>query len=416
MGDVIDGVDPEVPGGAQAYEAPEGSETKQVTGTADWLDTASQELEEVEVDEYDIISAPNDWNVSTIVNFIDSGAVKIPPFQRNYVWDIKRASKLIESLLLGLPVPQVFLFEESRNSFLVIDGQQRLLSLFFFCKGRFPKANNRAAVRTLLGGGGGKGLKADALSDDDLFEDFRLKFTKSATGKPNRFNLKRYTELDDYKTTLDLRTIRNVVVKQARPSGDGAVFEIFSRLNTGGVNLAQQEIRASLYHSKLMSEMLDLNSYGPWRKVLGVEQPDTHMRDTEIIIRSLALARNLDSYKGSMAGFVNEFCVDAQHFNQDQVDGAIQDFKKFLSLLGDVDRDCFVNKQGKFSGLLFESFFAAWVRKGRPEPSASSWYSAIKNVRDSKGFTATTQEGSTKAVNVKARVTLATEQLNAVMS
>src|SRR4051794_10501912 len=80
--------------------------------TADWLDEASQEVEDLTVDEYDIVSAPNDWNVSTIVNFIESGAVKIPPFQRNYVWDIKRASKLIESLLLGLPVPQVFLFEE----------------------------------------------------------------------------------------------------------------------------------------------------------------------------------------------------------------------------------------------------------------------------------------------------------------
>jgi hypothetical protein len=70
-----------------------------------WLDDASREEDEVEVEEYDIVSSPNDWNFSTIVSFIESGAMKIPSFQRNYVWDRKRASKLIESLLIGLPVP-----------------------------------------------------------------------------------------------------------------------------------------------------------------------------------------------------------------------------------------------------------------------------------------------------------------------
>ncbi|MER7445247.1 DUF262 domain-containing protein [Micromonospora avicenniae] len=393
----------------------EDPETSEGITAADWLDAASQEPDELEVDEYDIISAPNDWNVSTIVNFIESGAVKIPPFQRNYVWDIKRASKLIESLLLGLPVPQVFLFEEARNSFLVIDGQQRLLSLFFFCKGRFPKPGSRAAVRTLLGSGAGKGLQSDALDDDELFEDFRLRLAKSATGKVNRFNLKRYTELDDFKTTLDLRTIRNVVVKQAHPADGSAVFEIFSRLNTGGVNLAQQEIRASLYHSQLMSEMLDLNSYAPWRKVLGIEQPDTHMRDSEIILRSLALARNLDSYKGSMAAFVNQFCVDAQRFSSEQVDSAIQDFKTFLSVAGKVDADSF-RRLSKFSGVLFESFFAAWARNGRPRLQHNALSRAIKTVRDDPRFANTLQEGSTKPDKVRSRVNLATEQLNMAAS
>src|SRR5258708_438325 len=72
--------------------------------------------------EYDITSSPNDFNIRTIVDFIEAGPFQIPGFQRNYVWDRKRASKLIESLLIGLPVPQIFLYEEDRNQFLVIDG------------------------------------------------------------------------------------------------------------------------------------------------------------------------------------------------------------------------------------------------------------------------------------------------------
>lgn len=94
---------------------------------SDWYeDSPDPEDDAYPIGQYDITASPNDFNVLTIFSFIESGAVRIPGFQRNYVWDIKRASRLIESLIIGLPVPQVFLYEESRNRFLVIDGQQRL--------------------------------------------------------------------------------------------------------------------------------------------------------------------------------------------------------------------------------------------------------------------------------------------------
>jgi uncharacterized protein with ParB-like and HNH nuclease domain len=108
-----------------------------------WYTDYVNDEDEFEIDEYDLTSSPNDFNVLTIQSFIESGSVKIPGFQRNYVWDIKRASKLIESLLLGLPVPQIFLYEESRNKFLVIDGQQRLMSIYYFIKQRFPRKEKR---------------------------------------------------------------------------------------------------------------------------------------------------------------------------------------------------------------------------------------------------------------------------------
>lgn len=70
-----------------------------------------------QVDEYDIISSPNDFNLLTLQSFVEAGAIKIPGFQRNYVWDKQRASKLIESLIIGIPVPQLFLYEESKQFF-----------------------------------------------------------------------------------------------------------------------------------------------------------------------------------------------------------------------------------------------------------------------------------------------------------
>ena len=110
----------------------------------DWLEVTPDDQEESQIDEYDLTSTPNDFNLRTIYDFVESGAVKIPGFQRNYVWDIRRASKLIESLVIGLPVPQVFLYEEARNKFLVIDGQQRLMTIYYFVKQRFPRKEKRA--------------------------------------------------------------------------------------------------------------------------------------------------------------------------------------------------------------------------------------------------------------------------------
>src|SRR5438045_352484 len=114
-----------------------------------WMEPETED-EDFQIEEYELTSSPNDFNITTIVNFIESGAVKIPAFQRNYVWDIRRASKLIESLIIGLPVPQVFLYEEQRNRFLVIDGQQRLMSIYYFAKQRFPRKEKRPELRRVF--------------------------------------------------------------------------------------------------------------------------------------------------------------------------------------------------------------------------------------------------------------------------
>ena len=89
-------------------------------------DDTEDEQEELDFSEYDITAAPNDFNTKTLYDFISSGIVKIPGFQRNYVWDLKRASKLIESLIIGLPIPQIFLYQEAKNRFIVMTSSHLL--------------------------------------------------------------------------------------------------------------------------------------------------------------------------------------------------------------------------------------------------------------------------------------------------
>ncbi len=168
----------------------------------EWFEDYIDDSDEAQVDEYDIVATPNDFNVSTLFNFVESGAVRIPGFQRNFVWDHARASKLIESLILGLPVPQIFLYEQARNRFLVIDGQQRLMSVYYFMKMKFPKLEKRVELRAIFDG---KGFIPDnILHDIDYFDDFKLRLPTKFPNKKNRFHGLKYATLGDYKTQFDL--------------------------------------------------------------------------------------------------------------------------------------------------------------------------------------------------------------------
>jgi len=160
---------------------------------SNWFDDYAEEADDIQIEEYDITASPNDFNVLTIFNFLESGAVRIPGFQRNYVWDLGRASRLIESLILGLPVPQIFLYELERNRFLVIDGQQRLMSVYYFIKQRFPKKEKRAELRAIFDENGK--IPDSVVHDDIYFDNFRLKLAEVVVSHPNRFKGLSYATL-----------------------------------------------------------------------------------------------------------------------------------------------------------------------------------------------------------------------------
>ena len=286
--------------------------SKPINNDNDWYeDESEEEQEEYPIDQYDLTASPNDFNVSTIFNFIESGAVKIPGFQRHYVWDIKRASKLIESLIIGLPVPQIFLYEEDKNRFLVIDGQQRLMSIYYFIKQRFPRKDKRPELRRIFEEHGK--IPDDVLHNDKYFSNFNLSLPENLPIQPNRFTGMNYSTLGEYKTSFDLRTIRNVIVKQILPKeDDSAIYEIFNRLNSGGINLGPQEIRMSLYHSEFLEMLSRVNINNKWRRIIGITEPDIHMKDVEIMLRGFAMLIDGDKYKPSMMKFLNGFARDTK--------------------------------------------------------------------------------------------------------
>ncbi len=323
-----------------------------------WYEDLCEEEADTVVKEYDITSTPNDFNILTLFSLIDSGVIKMPPFQRNYVWDEKRASKLIESIILGLPIPQVFLYEQGKNSFYVIDGQQRLLSIYFFVKQRFPTADGKLILREYLTGD--TKIDGSILSNDTYFKNFKLKLPASAQNEKNKFDKLKYETLGEYKNTFDiLRTIRSVVIKQNEPEDDSCIYEIFNRLNTGGQNLSPQEIRMSMYYSAFYKSLIELNANTIWRKLLKQERADVHFKDVEILLRGFAMLFDFESYSSPMGKFLNTFSKKANCFKPELIDYLNDLFVSFLESCENLDEDAFCTKQGQFSISLFESIFVA---------------------------------------------------------
>lgn len=248
----------------------------------DELDT--EETEERGEDEalpspkYEIFSYPSDTTLKGYLEQWNKGQLFIPEFQRGYVWDQTRASKLIESFLLGLPVPPTFLYKPAdAKAFWIIDGQQRIRSLVDYQKGTFGEVK------------------------------FRLK------GVDQRWVGKTFEELsEEDKFSLETTVLRSVVIQQTHPADHSSIYQIFERLNTGGVRLSSMEVRQCVYSSDFLAKIKSLNENPDWRRIIGLQKSDKRLKDRELVLRVISLYRNVASYEKPMKRFLNKCAIDFQ--------------------------------------------------------------------------------------------------------
>lgn len=243
------------------------------------------EIEDQDDDEavsvvYDIASYPSDFTLAGIAQMWKDGDIEIPEFQREFVWTIKQSSLLIDSFLCGLPVPSVFFYIDESNKNLVIDGQQRILSVVFFMEGHF---GNESTL--------GK----------------RQVFRLSGLDEKSPYFNKRFIDLDETdQRKLKQSVLRAVNIRQLNPTGEGtSAYHIFERLNTGGTPLKPQEIRNCVFRGALSTRLKEANLDKNWRKILGKKPIDKHQKDVEILLRLFALVGAVEKYEKPMKEFLN---------------------------------------------------------------------------------------------------------------
>lgn len=283
-----------------------------------------EELEKTEETKR-VFTDKRDFPLSTIREmFADGDIIPQPDYQRDYVMDDKRASKLVESLLMGIPIPTVYLCEENDGTYSVIDGQQRMTSFVRYL-------NNDFAL---------KGL-------EELVE----------------LNGKKFKDLDKvYQRTLKSSSLNSIILTK---ESQELKYEIFARLNQGSLKLKPQELRNCIYRGSFNNL---LESIAENNKLLPILFQEENKRKNyqEYILRFFAL-RNYLEYSSSMTKTMNDYMSKHQNDNEKEIDASKRLFNKTIDIVKQIFGDtafCVYDRTKqdfvrKFSGPVYDSIIIA---------------------------------------------------------
>lgn len=232
-----------------------------------------------------------DYTVSTIFGLLGDGKIKIPDFQRGYVWNRSQASRLIESLIIQCPIPVVYLSQEPSGDLIVIDGQQRLSSIKLFLNDAFPLQGLTAYPEL-------NGYTANQL-------DPRI--------------------LDHIKN----RTLRCItILKDTHPQ---IKYDVFERLNTGSVKLNAHELRNGLNQGPLMKLVNEVAAGKDFRKATATKN-NSRMKSSELALRFFALKNSWKDYEKPLSSFLDKFASDNRHLGDAEILRWREDFSSAFSL------------------------------------------------------------------------------------
>lgn len=295
-------------------------------------------------DLYNISSWGADLSFRELSGMYEDDELIKPEIQRNYVWDKAEASRFVESILLGLPVPSIFLAKTQDQKMLIVDGYQRIMTIHDYMRGIFSADN----------------------------KNFRLLNTERIN---SRWRGKSFGELSETdQRRIKTTTIHSIIFVQTHPRNDDtSLFQIFERINTSGKTLMPQEIRNCVYQGRLNKLLIELNSYQAWRELLGLHAPDPRMRDIEFILRFFAISafvdRDVPPEQISLKKLLNDFMSKHSSIGDAELDALRNQFTKtmdrVLETMGDSafqnispkDRE---KLTGKFSPTIFDSISIAF--------------------------------------------------------
>lgn len=338
---------------------------------------------------FNISSWGADLSFREIITMYDEGELVKPELQRKYVWDKTEASRFIDSLLIGLPVPSVF-FAKSGSQQLIVDGYQRIMTVYDYVRGIFS-------------------------GDGSVFK-------LSNTERINkRWRNMAFSQLSvEQQRKIKSTTIHAIIFEQKKPENDDtSMYQIFERINTSGRTLTPQEIRNCVYQGSFNKSLFELNEDSNWRDLYGSLNPDSRMRDIECILRFFVMnsemVQNSESTQISLKKTLNDymnhnknastlkieenkavFCRTMERINRTIGERAFRNYNK-----GRYSR--------KFNPALFDAVAAAFMRN--PEDSQSSLVDKHRKLFDNGDFVEACKQHTTTVENIKKRMRIAEEVL-----
>lgn len=253
------------------------------------------------------------------------------PFQRKYVWAPKQASRFVESILMGLPVPGIFLFLKDKKQ-LIVDGQQRLITLQRFVSGVWDKRSRRQGskeIETII-----------PFPLTDVAEPWANK-TWSELGKEDQEQIENYL-------------VHVTIFRQDQPKArDRSIYEVFHRINTGGLRLSAQEIRTCISHGNFVQKLHEVAGDARWQSVYGKRSP--RLKDEELILRFFAFLERRDSYTRPMSIFLDDYLDDRKDISDGDFTNLSKKFTDALELLKSTVGDKLFRPQKALNAAVYDS-------------------------------------------------------------
>ena len=307
------------------------------------IDDATPDLDEVPIQDRHVFTQPYDLVVESLLDQIEGGTIFLrpiserPAFQRRYVWNDTLASRLIESILLNVPIPPCYLSQNEDYELDVIDGQQRLYSIYRFLQNEF------------------------ALTD--------LEVLKELIGH-------RFRELlPKIQRQLKTHTLRLVAV--TNDSHPEVKFDVFQRLNTNTTPLNAQELRNCVYRGALNDLLKRAVIYQPWLTILNRRNADKRMRDEELALRFFGFhVHGIESYRTPQKHWLNDVAKKGQRYPEDRIEELYTAWTRAIdvSLLWFEPLECFrretEGKRRPINRALFDLTMASAAKVARGEAAA----------------------------------------------
>ncbi len=250
----------------------------------------------------DLVLQASDFSLQGLKEMVDDEIIDLrPKYQRRERWEISRQSQLVESFLLNVPVPPIYLAEEEYGVYSIIDGKQRITAVSDYLNNAF----------TL------KGLT-----------EFK------------ELNGLRFRELPKtLQSALKIRPYLRVItlLKQSHPQ---LKYEVFIRLNRGGIRLNNQEIRNVAFRGYLNDTIYDCGEHPLLRAALKIDGPKAaafkEMQDAEYVLRFLTLKDSWESFTGSLVQSMDNFMLEHRADTELEIQGFAASFQKSIERVGEI--------------------------------------------------------------------------------
>jgi hypothetical protein len=273
------------------------------------FDEGGEEDVQIAPEDNQIHTSTGNLEIESLFNKEKLGKLILQPdFQRQYVWDPSKASRLVESAILQIPLPIIYFSQDKDGKEYVIDGQQRLTSLFSFINGYFPPD------------GEGK-TKAFRLIGLNIF---------------SHLNGLKFSDLDE-KFQDRIRYYKVHVITFLRESSENLKFEIFERLNTGSVQLNDQELRNCLYRGRFNGLLREMAQDPDFMYICGLKAPDKRMKDKELVLRFCAFYHmTYLKYKAPMRNFLNIEAREKRDISDEEISELKSAFKNSCQIIRSI--------------------------------------------------------------------------------